>query len=86
MLYLLIFKKSIIQLSSAIYKLLNGISIGNIPVRISVCLIGGYYDTGDYMRNVFLLFIKLVNHILGRGRLESNLQLWVFILPVRILK
>lgn len=46
MLRLLIFKKSIIQLSSAIYELLNGISIGNIPMRMLVCLIGGYYGTG----------------------------------------
>lgn len=87
MLHLLIFKKSIIQLSSAIYELLNGISIDNIPMRMLVCLIGGYYGTGawDYMKNVFLLSIKVTSHIFG-GRLESNLQLCVFILPVSILK
>lgn len=37
------------------------------------------------MKNVFLLSIKVINHIFG-GRLESNLQLCVFILPVSILK
>lgn len=34
-------------------------SIGNIPMKMLVCLIGGYYDTGawDYMKIEFLLSI-----------------------------
>lgn len=70
MLYLFIKNKqtntlSIIQLSLAIQKLLNGTSIGKIPMNTLVCLIGGYYDTGawDYIKIVFLLSIKVINHI-----------------------
>lgn len=56
---------SIIQLSSAIYKLLNSTSIGNIPVKMLLCLIGGYYDTGawDYSKIVLFLSMKVINHI-----------------------
>lgn len=56
---------SIIQLFSAIQKLLNGTSIGNIPMKMLVCLIGGYYDieAWDYIKIVFLLSIKVINHL-----------------------
>ena len=66
------------QLSSAIYKLVNGISIVNIPITMLLCLIGGYYDIGacDYIKIIFLLSIKVINHILGA--LEFNLKLMCF--------
>ena len=37
---------SIIQLSLVTDKVLNGISLGNIPMKMLGCLIDGYYDIG----------------------------------------
>lgn len=57
---------SIIELSSATDKVLNGIPLGNIPMKMLVCLIDGYYDIGplDYLNFFFfLLYIKVINPI-----------------------
>ena len=49
---------SIIQLSSATDKVLNGIPLGNIPMKMLVCLIDGYYDIGplDYLNFLFTVY------------------------------
>ena len=67
---------SIIQLSSATDKSLNGISIGNIPMKMLVCLTDGYYDIGAWIHeNGVFTVHKGDKSYLG---LESNLQLMCF--------
>lgn len=57
-------------------------------MKTLVCLIGGYYDIGgwDYLKIVFLLSIKVINHIYFIWDWSLIYSLCAFILPAGKLK